>query len=331
MNGAAPFEFVRVHPGGLLLDLTSGSLFRLNESAAFIWEAWLRGATAEQVASDLERSYNLPPSTAEQHVAAALRIDPAEGTPGPPSGEFLYERTADGYVFSRAGTPFLVVDHRGETLRLYQPSRLSPAEVGAALTAVAPKLVALQGYFVLHAAAVIVDGAAFVVAGDSGAGKTTTSRALVRAGASPLAEDKLVIRETRGVPTVYQDCERNIERWALGTHADLSRGEVVQCPDVNEICTGPAVPIREIGFIDATRRMGRAISAVKLTTLDGSGALFRNSFCGSDAAPDWTKNLRTATNIAEATDSYDLTMPAGLGELESAAGVVLAARSLRSR
>jgi len=331
MNGATSFEFVRVHPGGLLLDLTSGSLFRLNESAAFIWEAWLRGATAQQVASDLELSYNLPQSTAEQHVAAALKIDPAEGTPGPPSGEFLYERTAEGYVFSRAGTPFLVVDHQGERLRLVQPSRLSASEVAAALTAVAPKLVALQGHFVLHAAAVILDGAAVVVAGDSGAGKTTTARALVRAGASPLAEDKLVIRETLGRPTVYQDCERNIEAWALATHADLSRGRIVPCPDVNEICAGPAVPIRELGFIDATRRVGRSISAVKLTTLDGSGALFRNSFCGSDAAADWTKNLRTATTIAEAIDAYDLTMPAGIGELEEAASVVLAARSLRSK
>jgi hypothetical protein len=331
MNDGTSFEFVRVHPGGLLLDLTSGSLFRLNESAAFIWEAWLRGATAQQVASDLERSYNLPPSTAEEHVAAALKIDPAEGTPGPPSGEFLYERTTDGYVFSRGGTPFLLVDHRGEQLRLYQPARMSPSEVAAALTAVAPKLVALQGHFVLHAAAVLLDGAAIVVAGDSGAGKTTTARALVRAGASPLAEDKLVIRETPGGPTVFQACEQNIERWALGTHADLSRGGVVPCPDVNEICTGPAVPIREIGFIEATRRMGRSISAVKLTTLDGSGALFRNSFCGSDAAADWTKILRTATTVAEATDTYDLTMPAGIGELEAAASVVLATRSLRSK
>jgi hypothetical protein len=331
MNGAVSYDFVRVHPGGLLLDLASGSLFRLNESAALIWETWLGGATVKEVAGHLERSYDLPAATAEEHVAAALRIDPAVATPGPPSGEFLYERAPDGYVFSRAGTPFLHVDHQGESLRLHGASRLGPAEVAMSLTAVAPKLIALRGHFVLHASAVIVDGGAIVVAGESGAGKTTTSRALVRAGATPLAEDKLLIRTTAGRAETFRDFEAAIERWAQATHADLCGGAVMPCPDANDLYAGAAVPIREIGFIDVTRRAGASISAATLTTLDASGALFRNSFCGSDAAADWKRNLRRATAIADGITAYDLTMPADLAALDVAANTVLAARSLRSK
>ena len=96
MNGATSFEFVRVHPGGLLLNLTSGSLFRLNESAAFIWEAWLRGATAQQVASDLERSYNLPRQPLQNTSRPPSEDRSRGGTPGPPSGEFLYQTHGGG-------------------------------------------------------------------------------------------------------------------------------------------------------------------------------------------------------------------------------------------
>jgi hypothetical protein len=273
----------------------------------------------------------LPAATAEEHVAAALRIDPAIATPGPPSGEFLYERAPDGYVFSRAGTPFLHVDPEGKHLRLHAASRLGPAEVAMALTAVAPKLIALRGHFVLHASAVIVGGAAIVVAGDSGAGKTTTSRALVRAGATPLGEDKLIIRATAGRAETFRDFEAAIERWSLATHAELCGGAVMPSPDANDIYAGDAVPIREIGFIDVARRAGASISAAALTTLDASGALFRNSFCGSDAAADWKKNLRCATAIADCIAAYDLTMPTGLGALDAAASAVQAARSLRSK
>jgi hypothetical protein len=331
MNGAVSYDFIRVHPGGLLLDLASGSLFRLNESAALIWETWLGGATVKEVAGQLERSYDLPPATAEEHVEAALRIDPAVATPAPPSGEFMYERASDGYVFSRAGTPFLHVDPRGETLRLHPASRLGPAEVATALTAMAPKLIALQGHFVLHAAATIVDGAAIVVTGESEAGKTTTSRALVRAGAAPLSEDKLLIRSMPERAEAFRDFELSLEQWARSTQADLCRGAVMPCPDVKQIYAGAAVPIREIGFIDAARRAGPSISAVELTRLDASGALFRNSFCGSDAAADWKRNLRCATAIADRIAAYDLTMPAGLAALDASASAVLAAGSLRSK
>lgn len=331
MKDATSFEFVRVDSGGLLLDLASGSLFHLNESAALIWEASLGGATTADVARTLVRSYGLPPATADADVRAALDIDPAAGLPAPPSGDFLYERATDGYVFSRAGMPFLLVDDRGETIRLHEESRFDASEVEAALTSVAPKLLALRGNFLLHASAVIIDGAAFVVAGESGAGKTTTARALVAAGAQPLAEDKLVIRGGPGRSETFASCESDIERWSQRVHGDLSRGTTIRCPDVEQICTGATVPIVEIGFIDATRRAGESIASVQLTTVHAAGALFGNSFCGSDVAGDWRRNLHAAIVIARGSAAFDLTMPAGAEPLAAAARAVFARRSFRSR
>ena len=37
------FSLTKLSTGGLLLDLKTGSLFRLNESATTIWSEWLAG------------------------------------------------------------------------------------------------------------------------------------------------------------------------------------------------------------------------------------------------------------------------------------------------
>ncbi len=50
-----------------------------------------------------------------------------------------------------------------------------------------------QGYFLLHASSVVVDGRAYVFCGTPGAGKSTTVAAFVKAGYAPLADDMTII------------------------------------------------------------------------------------------------------------------------------------------
>ncbi len=51
-----------------------------------------------------------------------------------------------------------------------------------------------QGYFLLHASSVLVNGKAYIFCGTPGAGKSTTVAAFVKAGHAPLADDMTVIR-----------------------------------------------------------------------------------------------------------------------------------------
>ncbi len=55
-----------------------------------------------------------------------------------------------------------------------------------------------RGTFVLHAAAVVVDGVAIAIAGPSGAGKSSTAALLARAGHPVIADDALALELTEG-------------------------------------------------------------------------------------------------------------------------------------
>jgi hypothetical protein len=54
------------------------------------------------------------------------------------------------------------------------------------------------GIVQLHAAAVVHGDRAIILAGDSGAGKTTTALALVEAGCAPLTDDQIFVRDQAG-------------------------------------------------------------------------------------------------------------------------------------
>jgi hypothetical protein len=62
------------------------------------------------------------------------------------------------------------------------------------LDQVLPAVVARGKRLVLHASAVAIDGRAIAFVGPSGAGKSTTAAALVRQGATTIADDALVLR-----------------------------------------------------------------------------------------------------------------------------------------
>jgi hypothetical protein len=59
--------------------------------------------------------------------------------------------------------------------------------------AVLPRVIAQREQLVLHANAVVIGGAAVVIAGDSGAGKSTALAALLRTGCRMLADDVTVL------------------------------------------------------------------------------------------------------------------------------------------
>jgi hypothetical protein len=327
MTRLANHALVKFDAGGLLLDLQSGGLFQLNESATFVWERWLAEMTLPEIASALAETYSIAAEMAEEHVAAAL----ATKTIGPPPPtEFVYERSANRYIFSRGDQPILAIDERDGSIALAGPQN-DKADLRNVLLAVAPKLLALRGHYVLHASAVILDGEVSAFCGESGAGKTTTARALAHAGAPLVCEDKLVVR-TRGerveaVPGI----EMELLRWSQAAAESLAIGAGTFCPDLDRVNRERPLVVRELGLIDAMRRAGEEVVAIPLTPLAGASGIFRNAFYGSDVSHDWERQLKWASEIAHRIVTYDLTMPAGTARLAAAVAAVVRRGSLRSR
>jgi hypothetical protein len=58
---------------GILVNLNTKQYFRLNETGALIWKGLERGRTAEEIASDLQHSYEVSGDHALQSVRKLLQ------------------------------------------------------------------------------------------------------------------------------------------------------------------------------------------------------------------------------------------------------------------
>lgn len=331
MKDEERYVLIDVPPGGLLLDRQSGLMLELNAAATRAWAMYLAGDPHEVIVSRFAAHFRIPEETARADVTRTLRELPPTDEPAPPS-EFRYQRSDGNYVFSRNGEALFVVDERGEQISSPIAGRLAPAAVRALLFGLSPKLLSLRGHTVLHASAVAIDGRGIAFSGHSGAGKTTTAHALVHAGAALICEDKLVLHRNAAGLEVFAATEMALQSWAEAATVELIAGKGVSCAALDAIPAGPSARLHEIGLVSAGRReTSRQIKAVPLSALQAAGAIFNNSFHGSDAPEHWVRQLRTAAVIAQNCESYELSMPNGLDPLASATASAVAARSLRSR
>src|SRR5262245_50863002 len=248
---------------GLLLDLSSGNLFELNESAALVWARVLAGAPASVVAETLANRYGLPLATAREDVDRALTLE-AEAASHELDAPYLYARSPGGYLLSRDRLPLLLVEEHGQSVRSVDPGPTPRLDWPMILQAIAPKLLSLRGHLVLHASAVDLDGSIVAFAGRSGAGKTTTARALAAAGARLLCEDKLLLRQTADAIDAIIDGERRIAAWVESAAAQLSAGRSASCDGLDDAAGGDSRPIAELGCLHIERRSGTALATMRL-------------------------------------------------------------------
>lgn len=88
----------------------------------------------------------------------------------------------------------------GRTLRVDRPAACTDVEMHTVLFGAAFTILAYQrGSPTLHASAVEIDGEAVAVAGHSGAGKSTTARALMQRGYRLLTDDQLIVEAESGL------------------------------------------------------------------------------------------------------------------------------------
>jgi hypothetical protein len=318
---AESFELVAFPEGALLVNLATGAYFGLNSTAALICGRWLEGASDGEAAQALAEKYGLSLTAAGQAVrdlAVALRDPPAvEEPPGP----LRYRQSAWGYRLDLGGRPTLEVSRDGAALRL---AGAPPSE--AVLTdwarSISSKILSLQGIDVLHGAACEMGGGLVALCGQSGAGKTTTARALAAAGRPMFCEDLLVLHERAPEPQVVTGAEVRVRQWAAATARALAASpaaEVNARPLAATALSGGPTPLAALLFMDAARRGHGAMEAEAIAPLDCLSELLRANFLGSSAREDWRRFVALNTTLARSLPAARLRVPDGLEALQAAA------------
>jgi hypothetical protein len=307
--------------GGVLLDLDTGLILRLNESATLVWQRTLAGEAAESIAAALAARYGISVDSARAGVAAAL-TEPPPMHASMPDNDLRYEQTAAGYRLLYQGLTALEIDVDRAAVRLARP--LEGQALMIALLALGPKLAVLFGGGpVLHAASVSTPrGDVLAFLGASGAGKTTTARAFARAGYGLVSEDKLVLRLQDGRPLAVLSGEATIRSWITTARMQLASTSIGDwCPidPLRQATSGDGLPLATVMIVDQRRREGTELLLEPLSPAEAAGEIVRNAFHGSSTDADWRHQLRAAAAIARHARVLSATMPAGLDGLAAAA------------
>lgn len=313
------FALERFVDGAVLLHLGSGLLFRLNSTAAEIWELALsQGMAPSAIASELARFHGISPEQASADVDAALLIpeqDPLQAEPT----ELTYEPQETGFLLSRYGQPAFAIDAASETI-LALPST-PPADYGICLRAMAPKLVARGGSLVLHASAVATpEGNVWAFLGTNGAGKTTTARTFARNGFRLISEDKLVTRVRDGRLVAYLEGEPSINDWIRRTRRSLEQGQDHRAgfAEMAGWTEGPYLPVERAFLVDSRRRSGGSLGAHELGPSTAASEVFPHAFYGSTLHADWRRQLSSVAVLARTARVFTATFPNGIDLLDTA-------------
>ena len=101
------------------------------------------------------------------------------------------------WILRNFGSLIATISEHGKSVELHPPVALDPSYSAATIAGPVASFVRwLRGMPSLHASSVVVDGKVLAVAGQSGAGKSTTIAALTHAGFPLLTDDVLGWRET---------------------------------------------------------------------------------------------------------------------------------------
>jgi len=321
MTDSSRFSLASCSDGGVLLDLDLGALYRLNKTATLVWQCHLRGDRPQSISKILAEQFDIDLATANDDVLRTLKLDLAQAIPSVIFSDFRYRHSEDLSQLWLKERLVLEISASGQSVRACVAPD-SP-ELFQCLRALSPKLLALQGAFVLHASAVQSSGQNLIAfVGESGAGKTTTARAFARTGMRLICEDKLVLRQNQGRMIGVLEAEPTLERRLADIHARMVTSPPRQWCDVRSltmIADGAALPIERLLMIDRRRRDGTMIAAERMGETAALIATFVNAFHGSSSRDEWQRQLAIASLLAQTAPAYTITVPLGLDELVRAA------------
>jgi hypothetical protein len=307
--------------GGVVADLETGNYFRVDAKAAAVCEALATG-DVDKASNELVSRFGIARAHAERMVADTRAGLATAAVVGVPTGPYHFYREEGGFGLWHNGERVIVVND-GE-LKIRAPSERRAAQdprLEFYLRALAPKIMFIRGVSVLHASACAANEKLVAFAGMSGAGKTTTVRAFVEAGARPISEDLVVLKPGAPLPSVILDGEARVHAWARDVSERLAGGEaVVSSTDLTTVTDGRHEALDVVHFLDATaRHAGSSFNVRALNEPDGLLALMANDFLG-DSSPDaWRRYFRVAREMAAELALIALDAPMGVPALAPAA------------
>lgn len=321
MIDRARFALEHVKDGGLLLDLRSGNLFRMNQTAAFVWGRALDGRQSEEIAQLLSEAFNIPEVIARRDVDTTL-ILPSNPAVSPAPTEFRYQEVGNDYRFLAGDVPLLFVQTKTQLVRAERDIDRSTA--GICIRSITPKLVALLGWSILHGSAVVrPNGSAMLFLGESGAGKTTTAKTLCASapGWRVLSEDKVVLRPSENGTAIAVRGEPRISSWISSASIALAagKGATFALSSLATVGEGEVLPIAEVVLLDARRRTGFGLAFAPLGQAAAAQQIFSHGFYGSAMPAEWRRQVHMTAMLARTAMTYEGTLPAGLEALREAA------------
>lgn len=177
-----------------------------------------------------------------------------------------------------------------------------------------------MGHETVHAASVVMNGAAIGILGDSARGKSTLAAAFLQAGAKMLSDDFLVLGQEAGEYIVYPGFPRIklYERVSQHLLADRSQGTPMNadhCPKMvyplEDAVLGP-VPLKAFYSLASPKTVGalKGVRIEPLTERDAYLELLENSFNAKVKTPQrLTSQFQWATELVKRVPVKRLSYP----------------------
>lgn len=312
------FALATFADGAVLLDLETGTFFRLNASALQLARGLVNGESAAELASRLVRSLGVSPAVAARGVASLrAQLQKCETRPSPNPICFVVEPA--GYQLRWQDEPVCRIDPQGQVLTGLGGSAANLTGMGTPLLWTAPHLLALQGQIVLHASAVRQGSGVVALCGASGLGKTTLARLFAAAGKEVIAEDLVLLALGGATPEVAVDGEPAIRRWAASHAGDLVAGREIRTEELLRTAAGSnRAPLREVLFIQRTGLPTVALTRQPVGKADALVLLLENSFAELGVPHLWRRVWDGCCRLAAETPVLRLGVPEGLDRLAEA-------------
>jgi hypothetical protein len=318
LEHAGRFALAQFDDGAVLLDLATGTFYRLNEVAAEIFQKLAEGRAAADVAADIARSFAIPAETARRDVESLL--EQLVGKVGKPasSNPITFRSDAAGYVLHWNGQPFWHVDRRGRELTYLADADVPAPDPTTQLLWVVPHVFLLQQRMVLHASAIEQAGEVVALCGSSGRGKTTLARLLAKEGMNLVSEDLLLVQLDHETPDVAIHGEKTLRAWVAARAAALVPKCRIPTDGLAQAVQGPRLPLGRILFPCRTHQPMPIIQEQPLGRAAGLLLLLENSFAEVGIAEVWRWLWDETCKIATATPVAKALVPEGLAPLQEA-------------